>query len=343
MKLKITLCLAAAAALLAILATPALAGQAAWIACQEYPELGQWEDSLCSKGKEGSNWATQEVTETMEVTSNASTLELTDTKATGGSATIKCAMTDTGWIEESLGGISKINTTKCERASGLCESGKEAKVTAIDLPWNTELREESGGEVRDILQAGGKGPGYKVECTVEKVFKVADECFGAITTKMRNNHSSETVEAEYESKSEKVECSLGGKGSGEIKGVDAIKKQQPGGVQVGPPSLVFRTGGDLDFGTLAGGVKKNTERTERFRFENPRVAVTYNMVKITGSAYSLLNTTCNGNKGIGSTCTTELKFEPASTGDFLGLLEIRYTYTGGTATYIGRMEGIGLP
>jgi hypothetical protein len=337
----ITLCLTAAVGLLGILAAPALATQPIWSACQEFAEHGPWENNTCSKAKTNGNWATEEIDQTVEVTSSSS-LELTDTKATGGSSTIKCSGTDAGWVGGSVDSISKINTTKCERITGLCESGKTVTATPIDLPWSTELKEESGGEIRDAIHATGKGPGYKIECTVGGIFKVADECFGSLTTKMKNNHSNGTVEAEFESKSGKIECSLGGKEAGEVKGVDTTKQQPPGAMAVGPPPPVFRTGGDLDFGILAGGVKKNTTRSERFRFQNPAVAVNYTSVTVVGNPFTLVNTTCNGAMAIGSTCTAEVQFAPLAVGVFAGILEIRYTFAGGVVIFLRAMPGIGL-
>jgi hypothetical protein len=345
MKLKITLCLAAASCLMAVLATPALAGQAVWTACQEYPEQGQWENNLCSKGSEGGNWETEEVAETEENTSSASALELTDTKATGGSATIKCAGTDVGWIDENFGGISQINTTKCTRISGECEAEKEVKATPIDLPWYTELREETGGEVRDRFQAGGKGPGYKIECEVGKILKIADECFGTFTTKMQNNRASGAVETEFDSKSGKTECTLGGKEAGEIKGVDTIKRRPPGGLMVGPRPPVDRTGGDPEFGNLNGGVIVNVGRIERFRFEN-NVAITYTSTMVRNfveSPYTIVaGTTCTGSLVAGKSCVLEVEFRPLSVGNFSAVLGINYTAGGVNGRYRQRMFGTGL-
>ncbi len=295
---------------------------------------------MCSKGKASGNWETEEVAETQEVTSSSSALELVDTKATGGALAIKCAATDVGWIEENFDDVSGIKFTKCARVSGSCESEKELKVIPLNLPWATELREETGGEIRDRLQAAGKGPGYKIECTVGGIFKIADECAGALTTKMTNNRSTDTVEAEFDSKSGKIECTSGGKEAGEIKGIDTIKRQG-GDVMVGPRGAVYRTGGDLLFGTLGGGVKKLTGRTERFRFEN-NVAVTYTAATVTGVGFTQLNTTCNGAKAAGSTCVTEVEFKPMVAGAFAGVIGLDFTAGNTNGVYRAILPGIGL-
>lgn len=233
--LRINVCLVAVAGLMAFTAAPAMGAHAGWVSCQENPEVGQWENGLCSKVKANGNWETQAVVETKEVTSSAQGLELTDTKATGGASTIKCSETDVGWIGiAGADGVSTVTTTKCERVSGACEAGKPVTAKAIDLPWDTELKEESGGELRDVFQAGGKGPGYTVECTVGGIFKLNDECSGKMSTKMANNQTNGAVEAIFDAKTEKDECSVGGAGAGEITGTDIIKQRGGNALRAAP-------------------------------------------------------------------------------------------------------------
>lgn len=220
MRLKIALGLAVLAGLMAVMAGPASAAGPRWVTCKENSGHGQWENSLCTKEKANGNFETKELTETINVVSSSKGLELTDTKATGGQSTIICEGTDTGWAgANGEDGISKITTTGCTVKEGLCEKGSAATAVALNLPWFTRLV-ETGGEVRDIVEAKGEGPGYKVECTVDKIFKAADKCVGTTSTKTTNNLPAGSVEAEFESKSEKGNCELGGTGTGVVKGID---------------------------------------------------------------------------------------------------------------------------
>jgi hypothetical protein len=220
--IKIALGLTIVAGLMAVMAGPALAEQVRWVNCVK--ETGPWKNSECSEKGPPNEYKTKEITETISVASSSKGLELSDTKATGGISTIKCEGTDKGWIgANGSGGVSEITATGCTVTAGACKKGSEAKAVAIDLPWNTSLEERAGGEVRGVVTAGGKGPGYRVECKVAGIFEVEDECVGTTSTKETNNFSANTVESEFEAKSEKGNCTNGGTGSGEVKGIDVIK------------------------------------------------------------------------------------------------------------------------
>jgi hypothetical protein len=230
--LKIAFGLLIVAGSMAVTVGSALAGEVRWINCTENPGHGQWKNSLCSKAKTNGGWETKEISETVEVTSSAKELQLVDTKATGGEMKLACSVTDAGWVGATgSDGVSRVTTTECkllEGKDGACESGKPVTAKAVHLPWSTKLQEATGGEARDAIQNGGKGePGYAIECTVAGIFEVADECTGKTTTGIFNNKNKGTVEVEFESKSEKDNCILGGAGAGEIKGI-AIVKQRNG-------------------------------------------------------------------------------------------------------------------
>ncbi len=230
-QLKIPLWLLAALCLIAFAATSASAAQPIWVVCRESPavEAGGWSNSSCNQRSGALDWETAEPTETVEVTSSSKgKIDFIDTKATGGEAEIACTVSGSGWVGKGgADSTAHVTATGCERVAGICEAGKTVDVSAIDLPWSTELRSEANGEVRDRLQASSKGPGFKVECEVFGVLKVADECFGGTTTKVRS--SGHEVEMEYEGKSEKVECTSGGKEAGELTGTSTVDAK--GGLQ----------------------------------------------------------------------------------------------------------------
>ncbi len=231
-RLKIGLETLVAIGLMILMTGPAMAAQPAWVECGENHEHGQWEDSLCLKGKTGGGWETMEVSETEEVTSSYKGLELDDTKATGGPSLVRCDVTDVGWIGREGGdGVRSAAPTNCVRVTGACETS--VRVTWINLPWSTRLEERSGGEVRDAIQgSGGKEPGYLVECTVGGVFKIEDECVGAVTAGLFNDKANGTVEPEFEGKSGKQKCKLGGAESGELKGTGIIKPRNGRAIKV---------------------------------------------------------------------------------------------------------------
>jgi hypothetical protein len=317
--LKIIVSLVMAVGLMAIVATPVLATQPVWITCLDDPENGQWENNLCSKVKSNGNWLTNEVVETVEITSSSSDLELTDTKAMGGAETIKCAESNVGWIgAEGSDGVSSVVMSKCERVAGLCESGKEVKVAPVSPPWGSELKEESG-EVRDLL----KTPGFKIECFVAGVFKVADTCEGATSAKV-TNHSNGTVALEFEGKSAKSTCTLGGAGAGELKGTVVLKERSGAAMMQGPQAPVILRKGNPNF----GGVKKNTTKNEVFEYENPNMEVEYTAIhiaNISGNAFSEASaSTCKGKKVAKSKCVIEIAFKPVEEKIYLSTLNLKY-------------------
>jgi hypothetical protein len=210
--------------LLAAAATPALATlRPEWQECAK-GAVGMFEDEKCTKSSTEGTYEWGEETKS-EVTSSGK-VELVDLKAEGAEkpSELECEVSTTGTIgNDGEGSESEVKFTKCEVVKGPCEKGT-AKVTAINLPWATQLEEEEEKEkeetvkIRDNILAGSKAPGFKVECDVAKVLKVDDECVGATSTSTTNNESAGTVKKEFDSISKKGECKLGGANSGEIKG-----------------------------------------------------------------------------------------------------------------------------
>jgi len=233
--LKIAFGLAVMAGLMAISAAPSMAASPRWVQCKKVGTTeGRWKNNLCNERGGTEEWATREITETEEVTSSTKPgefLTLEDRKAAGALSSIKCKGTDAGWIgSNGFDGIFNITATACEVVAGPCE----APVTAVpvNLPWDTELRKEPSGEIRDRVQAGGAGPGYEVKCTVGGIFKTTDTCTGEFSTGARNNQANGTVEAVFDTITEEKpqECSAStetGKKTGFAKGID-VNKQRSG-------------------------------------------------------------------------------------------------------------------
>jgi hypothetical protein len=222
------LCLMAMFAISMVASATASAAPTWWQCREEHGSGVKYTNSTCTVESTEGQWEWKQL-ETREESRSRSkgNLKLIDKEATGGESEIECNGTDVGSIGAgNKDEITAITANECKRVKGLCEAGGETTAKAIDLPWTTELLEEpaGSGKIRDKITAAGKGPGYKVECTVGGFFKVADECFGTTNTLMRNDEANGTVEAEFEKESPKGECSLSKKKSGEVLGIDVIEQ-----------------------------------------------------------------------------------------------------------------------
>jgi hypothetical protein len=198
------------------------ATEASWGLC-ESASKGLYTQSWCdvhSASKEGEFELKLLTASTLTVSEGKLTLE--DTKATGGASKIECEGSDHGLVGP--GGADLLDfvlATNCKKITGACNEGTVFAKPA-DLPWKTLLLEESNGEIRDDLENDGKGePGYIVECgaTIFKL-KVEDTCTGASSTGMLA--VSTGVEATFEAKSQNANCTLGGAGTGVVRGLDLI-------------------------------------------------------------------------------------------------------------------------
>jgi hypothetical protein len=220
--LKIAFGLVIVAGLMAVAASPAMARQG-WVQCRENTGKGQWENSKCTTAKANGNWETKEITETLETTSSGS-LELEDSKATGGATAVQCSGAGTGTVGSGgSGSVKTVTATGCKFVAGKvgsCEESKGVTTRAVNLPWSTKLEERSGGEVRNVITStvAGKAPGYATECTVGGVFKISDECTGVTSANVRPNRA-KTVETEFDKTSEPGTCSVGGEKAGFLRGV----------------------------------------------------------------------------------------------------------------------------
>ncbi len=179
---------------------------------------------------EGSTW--KEVKNTEKVTL-AGSLRLADTNVLlTGTVAVQCTDTATGYAGP--GKFDRI--TEIPTASIKCVAGENCekfeKAEARNLPWQTELTEESG-LVRDVITAvtpgAGKEPGWSVECRVKNI-KKADVCESESgspgTTSMTNNTSNNTVNGAFDAKTPKAKCSVGGAKSGEVRGPFTITENE---------------------------------------------------------------------------------------------------------------------
>lgn len=220
-RLKLAIGLVVTAGLMTLTASSAMAGPI-WVHCEKVA-VGKWKNSLCTEAGAG-EWETKAVAETSEITSSTvpgtKGLELED-KAAGMAVT--CTGSATGTIG-AIGSdsIKSIATTSCKLVpgkAGICE--EPARAIAINLGWATRL-EERGGELRDAISSlvAGKSPGWRLECFVAGLIRVADKCEGNITTNVKAKRAEGTVETTFDAVSEREtgDCEVGGLNQGRVSG-----------------------------------------------------------------------------------------------------------------------------
>lgn len=205
----------ALAGLCAVAATPAVASSLAWRECIK-SEGGMFEEEHCSKGSAKGSYEWTE--ETKEMTTSGK-VQLTDAKVEGEtSSELECDEEGSGTIRgKGEGSETEVKYSKCEVLKGPCEKAT-AKVSALSLPWSTQLEEG-----KEVIRYAIKSPGYKIECDVAKKLKVEVECHGITSAVAANDEVGGTVAAEFEAESKKQECKPGNAESGEIKGTVMIK------------------------------------------------------------------------------------------------------------------------
>jgi hypothetical protein len=139
---------------------------------------------------------------------------LEDTKTFGGATAIECKMTGEGTV--GTGGKDKVTTflpSECLVVKGPCTS--IISVSAVHLPWTTQLATVES-KTRDKITTGeGGSPGWEVECNT-LLGKVKDTCSGETSTAVEN--VTEGVKLIYDAGAAHVNCTLGGEGTGVWKG-----------------------------------------------------------------------------------------------------------------------------
>jgi hypothetical protein len=211
---------------LGLVAAPALAVTPVWEGCVEGASGTKYESNQCTKVNSTGKFGWAELKSEEKFKGTGSTVSLTDTKATGGRATIEC---NAGGEEEGVvttGGAGKITgakvkeaKTNCTRVSGGCNTGEVESVEGVHLPWKMTLSKTEAG--LDVIENSGSGePGWKIACNTP-LGKVTDECVTEGEGKLESALVEDAVPnvlAAFEG-ARKTKCSMGGKESGELEGL----------------------------------------------------------------------------------------------------------------------------
>ncbi len=142
-------------------------------------------------------------------------LKFADT-ATG--VTLECEVSGEGSAGAGTAGtVTKWTASNCTVTAGECGS---PAVEALGLPWQTKLAFAAEKVQNLITTEKGKGPpGYQFWCTVSGI-RIQDPCTATtLSTSMKNVTAG--VNATFDG--EKLNCSVGGSGSGSLEGTLLIE------------------------------------------------------------------------------------------------------------------------
>lgn len=207
-----------------VAASSASAEEPSWGLCEKLTEpTGLYTQAWCDVHS-----ATQEgefefkLTHVALLVNSHGTLTLEDTKATGGPSKIECKGIDHGTVGPlALDLLDLVEAKECKKLTGACNQGT-VFAKALNLPWHTLLL-YVGNEIRDDLtsELANKLPGYTVECGAT-IFElhVEDECTGDTSTGILA--VSGGVDATFDSNSPNANCTIGGAGTGVVRGTDFI-------------------------------------------------------------------------------------------------------------------------
>jgi hypothetical protein len=186
------------------------------------PAGTKYETNQCANALSTGTFAWKEVAAT-EAVKTAGTLLLADTKTAAGESAVECFGTDEGYSAGRVTVTTVITVTPANcRQIKVCENVEA--VSAVHLPWKSELFETEGKAEQKILADGGGEPGWKIKCKVPILGAITDEC----TTEEASK--SEVLEATNRvTNSEllilltflgvhKAKCTQGGKESGRVSG-----------------------------------------------------------------------------------------------------------------------------
>ncbi len=226
------LCLVAMFAMSMAAAGTASAG--VWEHCETTEKAGtatRFETNQCKGIETGGKYTWQEVTGTEAVRGHGS-LRLTDTgipfvEEVG----ISCSLEEEGFVgPKNLGRITEIPKSSIHCTPGENCEEIEGEVKPLNLPWRTEIAQTEGGR-RDYVKAvNGAGAGWAVTCRVGFI-PTTDECTTEeASTALENvwthgvgpGHAELLVSAKSDEKTKNAKCALGGAGSGEVRGSEAI-------------------------------------------------------------------------------------------------------------------------
>jgi hypothetical protein len=224
-----------------------------WLVCLEGSGLTKYESSKCLKASSGGKWQSEGVPTGKTITVKLAVLflSLKDTKVPFlGESEVQCYSKGgrgEGVIEE--GGKGTVRTLAVEKPAENCKGTKVCEekgvetVEGLNLPWKTEVVEETEKLVSKLLAGtSGKEPGWKVTCKTS-LGSETDECLaesssvaeklGLINEIATTSGTEELlIKAHLKSVGE-AKCSQGGAKAGKTTGTLAILL--PGGaLSVGP-------------------------------------------------------------------------------------------------------------
>jgi hypothetical protein len=236
---------------------------------------------------------------------------------------------------------SSVTCAKAVKDAGTCEG---PVLVALDLGWTTVLEQMATGVWLDKTTAGTGGePGWLLECTIPLIGKVNDECStNNGTVILTNNETNGTIEEELpettESKTEQVNCTLGGNEEGLVIGQFITEALTPTGVKqtlavslsAEEPTHIVLKSGVLEFGEVS--IEKEKSRTVSELFESTTHPVKYEATVVkntTRNGFTLgAKNTCKGMFAAGAPCELEVTFTPESKepigAEYKATLELEY-------------------
>jgi hypothetical protein len=186
------------------------------------PAGTKYETSGCAKALSTGTFAWEEIAKT-EAAKTAGTLRLADSKTLAGESAVECFGTSEGYAAGKVSVTTVVNVTpsQCSPVK-VCENVEA--VSAVHLPWKSELFETEGKAEQKILADGGGEPGWSVTCKAPILGSITDVC----TTEEASK--SEVLEAANRitkgellvlltfTKTHTAKCTQGGAESGKVSG-----------------------------------------------------------------------------------------------------------------------------
>jgi|HubBroStandDraft_3_1064219.scaffolds.fasta_scaffold44081_2 hypothetical protein len=252
-----------------------------------------------------------------------------------GEPKIECKETDEGSVGIfGRGEVTKATMAECKILKGPCTS--IGTVTALHLPWATQL-ENVEGKFRDMTADNGSGaPGLGFDCSTI-LGLIEDQCTGEITSATENVTGG--VNLVFDSKSEHGNCSIGGAGAGVISGTDLYEHPSEKSLTVGGTGGGLRVPLTISF---PGGPTTQTDTIRNVRAAGGGV-INLVEIKMTGGDATQFDVkeekmgTCASLKE-GDSCRIEITFIAGAKGKFASQIEY-LAFTGGGGPYFSDVTG----
>lgn len=123
------------------------------------------------------------------------------------------------------GEITKVSMSSCKGVQICGPNETYNNITAINLPWVTEMAVVEGKLHEAIVSSGEGTPGFKVACYQFNSYRVTDECTGKLGLSTTNTESG--VTAAFLA-GEKLNCTLSGANDGYTEGSQSIVASKGG-------------------------------------------------------------------------------------------------------------------